>query len=70
MHSLDHVADDTVSLARAIVFRRRTVSENLERWVSLNVLFTAEIVLNGTVDFGNLNVIFLESGGGNLILRC
>jgi hypothetical protein len=66
---LDHIADNTVSLTGTTVIRGRTVSEDLESGVSLNVVFAAKVVLNGTVDLGDLEVVLLKSSGCNFIFR-
>jgi hypothetical protein len=35
----------------------------------LNVVFAAKVVLNGTVDLGDLEVVLLKSSGCNFIFR-
>lgn len=65
---LQHIANDSISLTRSRVVSRATTSEDLDSGVTLDVLATAEVLLNGTIDLGNLDIVLLEGGGSNLVL--
>jgi hypothetical protein len=66
---LDHVADDTVSLARALVFAVLAIAVDLKGRVALNALGLAEIGFLNAIDLGQLNVLVLEGGGSLLVVR-
>jgi hypothetical protein len=69
MGLLQHIANDSISLTRSRVVSRATTSEDLDSGVTLDILATAEVLLNGTIDLGNLDTVLLEGGGSNLVLR-
>jgi hypothetical protein len=69
MGLLQHIADDSISFTRSRVVSRATASEHLESRVTLDILATAEVLFNGTIDLGNLDIVLLKGGGSNLVLR-
>jgi hypothetical protein len=68
-NALLHVADDTIGLPGSLVLDRRAGAEHLERRIALDILFGADILLNGAVHLGDRNAGVLELGSGLLVFR-